>query len=393
MASESPSPASAFTPQIDAAFGRRDFAGALVLLHRAEADAPNNVALKMQRAVALRMTGDQPGSLDALSAALALDPYNVTALLAKGAILERLQGEQAAAGVYRDALKIAPVEPPAGLVAPLARAREVVERSALALEHFLFAELNTATAGGPAAQARFAESVRIFSGTARPFTSQPLLLHYPRLAAIPFHDRARFPWFAELEAHTDIIRGELQAALGTRQGFAPYIEFPPDAPVNQWGELNHSDRWSAYFLWRDGARQDAACAACPQTSALMDRLPLARQPGFAPTVVFSALAPHTHIPPHTGSTNTRLLVHLPLILPGPARFRVGNETRDWRMGEAWAFDDTIEHEAWNEADQLRVILIIDIWNPDLEPGERELVSAMLSARARFVAGPAGENAA
>ena len=372
--------------EIDAAFQRRDFAGALTVLDRAERQTPDNVALKMQRAVALRMTGDLRGSLDALSAALALDPYNATALLAKGALLERLDGEQAAAAVYRDALKIAPAQPPPALAAPIARAREVVERASQALEHYLFAELEASQAGSAPAQARFEESIRIFSGTARPFTSQPLLLHYPRLAAIPFHDRARFPWFAELEAHTDIIRGELQAALGTRQGFAPYIEFPPDAPVNQWGELNHSDRWSAYFLWRDGARQDAACAACPQTSALMDRLPLARQPGFAPTVVFSALAPHTHIPPHTGSTNTRLLVHLPLILPGPARFRVGNETRDWRMGEAWAFDDTIEHEAWNEADQLRVILIIDIWNPDLEPGERELVTAMLSARARFLAG-------
>lgn len=379
-----------FTHEIDAAFQRRDFQGALAALNQAETQAPGNVALKMQRAVALRMTGDLAGSLDALSAALALDPYNVTALLAKGALLERLEGEQSAAAVYRDALKIIPADPPPGLVAPIARAREVVERASVALERFLFNELDTSTAGS--ARARFEESVRIFAGTARPFTSQPLLLHYPRLAAIPFHDRARFPWFAELEAHTDIIRAELQAALATRQGFAPYIEFPPDAPVNQWGELNHSDRWSAYFLWRDGDRQDAACAACPQTSALIDRLPLARQPGFAPTVVFSALAPHTHIPPHTGSTNTRLLVHLPLILPGPARFRVGNETRDWRMGEAWAFDDTIEHEAWNEADQLRVILIIDIWNPDLEPGERELVSAMLSARARFMAESPNERA-
>ena len=375
------------TREIDAAFQRRDFPGALSALDRADAQTPGNVALKMQRAVALRMTGDLSGSLDALTAALALDPYNATALLAKGALLERLDGEQAAAAVYRDALKIAPTEPPLALAAPIARAREVVERVSHALERYLFAELDTSQAGNAQAQTRFEESVRIFAGTARPFTSQPLLLHYPRLAAIPFHDRARFPWFAELEAHTDIIRGELQAALATPQGFTPYIEFRPDAPVNQWGELNHSQRWSAYFLWRDGERQDAACAACPQTAALMDRLPLARQPGFAPTVVFSALAPHTHIPPHTGSTNTRLLVHLPLILPGPARFRVGNETRDWRMGEAWAFDDTIEHEAWNDADQLRVILIIDIWNPDLEPGEQALVSAMLAARSRFAADP------
>ena len=95
--------------------------------------------------------------------------------------------------------------------------------------------------------------------------------------------------------------------------------------------------------------------------------------------------PTTHIPPHTGSTNARLLVHLPLILPGPARFRVGNELRSWRMGEAWAFDDTIEHEAWNDADQLRVILIFDVWNPLLTEAERDLVTAMMLAKRDFYA--------
>ena len=110
---------------------------------------------------------------------------------------------------------------------------------------------------------------------------------------------------------------------------------------------------------------------------------MAHQPGFAPTAMFSALTPHTHIPPHSGSTNTRLLTHLPLILPGPARFRVGNVTRSWKLGEAWAFDDTIEHEAWNDADALRVILIIDIWNPYLTAEERQLVGAMMTAKNEF----------
>lgn len=109
------------------------------------------------------------------------------------------------------------------------------------------------------------------------------------------------------------------------------------------------------------------------------------QPGFAPTAVFSALQAHTHIPPHTGSTNTRLLVHLPLLLPGPARFRVGNETRDWRMGEAWVFDDSIDHEAWNDADSLRVILIFDVWNPLIPEDERRLISTLLAASNQFQA--------
>jgi aspartate beta-hydroxylase len=169
------------------------------------------------------------------------------------------------------------------------------------------------------------------------------------------------------------------------EDFAPYIQYPANVPVRQWGELNHSRKWSSYFLWRDGVRHEAACARCPGTAALIERLPLMRQKGFAPTAVFSALEPHTHIPPHTGSANTRLLCHLPLILPGPARFRVGPQTRDWRMGEAWVFDDTIEHEAWNDADAMRVILILDVWSPFLSEREKTMISKMMTARSAYYA--------
>src|SRR5690606_25040534 len=129
--------------------------------------------------------------------------------------------------------------------------------------------------------------------------------------------------------------------------------------------------------------QDEACARCPRTAEILERLPMARQERYAPTAMFSALDPRTRIPPHTGSINTRSIVHLPLVLPGNCFFRVGNVTREWRMNEAWVFDDTIEHEAWNDSDELRVILIFDVWNPLLTEAERELVTAMLAARAEF----------
>jgi aspartyl/asparaginyl beta-hydroxylase (cupin superfamily) len=89
--------------------------------------------------------------------------------------------------------------------------------------------------------------------------------------------------------------------------------------------------------------------------------------------MFSILEPRTRIPPHTGTSNVRLTVHLPLVVPPGCGFRVGAETREWREGEAWAFDDTIEHEAWNDSDQPRAILIIDAWNPLLTEAEREFV--------------------
>ena len=372
---------------VQAAMQRGDRHGALRTLREAEQLNPRDKSLKMQRAMVSRTLGDFAGALEALDEALNIDPYDYVALLSKGTLVERTSGERAATAIYRNALMLAlpDDELPPALRAPTARAREVVAKTQAALEDHLKARTDAVKADvSAAARRRFDESVGIFAGRTKVYTQEPLLLHYPRLPAIPFYDRSLFPWFEELEAATNTIRGELDGALAAaKDDFAPYIAYPKGTPVNQWGELNHSRRWSSFFLWKDGTRQDGACKLCPQTAALLERLPLAYQEGYAPTAMFSALDPHTHIPAHTGSTNVRLLCHLPLILPGPARFRVGNETRDWKMGEAWVFDDTIEHEAWNDADELRVILILDIWNPLLEPEERQLVKALLAARLEF----------
>lgn len=372
------------------AMQRRDLAQALTGLARAEALAPHDPHVKMQRALVHRMSGALPAALAALDEALALDPYNFLALLSKGAVVEKLSGERVAARIYENALKLAPAEAnlsPA-LRSAVTRARQVVESTREAMAAFLAERVGPLeAAGGELAQKRLEEAIGVYAGVRKVYHHEPLLLHYPRLPAVPFFPREMFPWLPELEAATPVIQAELAAALATRMdAFAPYIAFPPDVPVNQWAELNNSPRWSSLFLWKDGVRQDAVCQACPQTAALLARLPMANQPGFAPTAMFSALDARTRIPPHTGSTNVRLLCHLPLVLPGPARFRVGNETRDWKLGEAWVFDDTIEHEAWNDADALRVILIFDVWNPFLEPGERERINALMAARNAFYAG-------
>jgi aspartyl/asparaginyl beta-hydroxylase (cupin superfamily) len=280
-------------------------------------------------------------------------------------------------------LKIAPsTDVPAPLEAALDHARRLVEEDSRALAAYLRDSVDPVRSShaGESLQ-RFDECLDIYAGTKRVYEARPVQMQVPRLPAIPFFDRDQFPWLPQLESASPMIRAELMALLEQGMpGFAPYIAYPPGTPVNQFADLNHSRLWSSLWLWRDGVRQEEAIARCPQTAALLATLPLADQPGFAPTVVFSALAPRTRIPPHSGSTNARLLVHLPLVLPGPAGFRVGNETRQWRMGEAWVFDDTIEHEAWNDGDETRVILIFDIWNPLLSVVERELISAMMLAR-------------
>jgi len=224
------------------------------------------------------------------------------------------------------------------------------------------------------------------TGRKKIYTQQPVMLHFPRLPAIQYYDDEQFPWMRELEAGTGAIEGELDGMLGDRKGFRPYMNHPDGVPLNDSAALNRSTDWSAYFFWDDGKRVDDHCRRCPQTSSLLESLPLAQVPGFAPAAFFSTLNPGARIPPHTGVTNTRLIVHLGVKVPERCAFRVGNETREWRRGKAWVFDDTIEHEARNDSDKLRVILIFDIWNPYLSVAERELVCELLAAQREYYGG-------
>jgi len=370
---------------------RGDARGALAQLDQALAQFPGDADVRLNRAMVHRASGNLSAALAELEAALAIDPYFFLALLSKGAVLERMGGHTSAALVYRDALKVAP--PAASLSpalhSPLEHARTAVSEDSRRLAEFLQQQTAELRGSHPKeALGRFDECLQVLAGRTRIYHAEPVQLHVPQLPAIPFFDRRMFPWLPRLEAATEMIRGELLALMDAGMpGFAPYINYPPGAPLNQWAELNNNREWSSLWLWRDGERQEEAIARCPRTAALLEELPMADQPGFAPTALFSALAPHTRIPPHTGSTNARLLVHLPLLLPGPARFRVGNEERAWRMGEAWCFDDSIEHEAWNDADQTRVILIFDIWNPLLSEAERALISELMRARTAWYANP------
>jgi aspartate beta-hydroxylase len=124
-------------------------------------------------------------------------------------------------------------------------------------------------------------------------------------------------------------------------------------------------------------------ARCPITLKALQQVPLCAVQGRTPTALFSLLRPGTHIPPHHGFLNTRLICHLPLVVPPECALRVGNETRAWREGELVIFDDTMEHEAWNRSSQLRVVLLFDIWRPELSEAERSLVAEMLESIDRF----------
>lgn len=359
-----------------------DASAARVIFQRLVQIDPQQIQHWMSLAAALRRLQLREEEMQALEGALALDPTHLVVLLQKAALLELMDKPRTAAVIYANALQTLPAHSslPPMIREHVQHARRCVERNAAALAAILEGRLNAPAGPAQSAQERSQERMRFdrcvdrLLGRRRVYHPEPTGVLFPFLTNHEFYPRELFPWLAALEACTPQIRDELLRVLAEdHAAIRPYIDYPEGVPLNQWQELNHSLRWGAYFLWNQSAPAHEHLGRCPRTAAALAALPQVDIPGRGPTAYFSILEPHTHIPPHCGVTNTRLTVHLPLVLPGSCRFRVGGETRQWRYGEAWVFDDTIEHEAWNDSDSPRAILILDIWNPQLTALERDLV--------------------
>lgn len=371
------------------ALKRGDGVAAHELLAAARKLAPTDLLVLMTLCAACHHLGLAEGEREAIESALTIDPYFLPALLAKSTWLERFGTRAAAAAMFANALKVAPppAQWPAALRAQLEHARDFSTRYSEELDAFLARALaERLRALPPPLTARWREAASIVAGKTKPYHAVANQLCVPRLPAMPFFERAQFPFLAQLEAKTDVIRRELAAALESARGeFVPYIQYAAGEPVNQWAELNHSQRWSTLHLWRGGKPVQANLDRCPATAKALAALPLVDIDGLCPNAMFSALAPKSRIPPHNGETNARVVAHLPLIVPEGCSYRVGFDWRQWRVGETLIFDDTIEHEARNDSDELRVVLIFDLWNPLLAPQERELVHTLAASARAFAA--------
>ncbi len=343
----------------------------------------SNPSLWINLAAALRGLNRHDEEMQALDRALAIEPANLRAMLQKASIQELQNNTRAAAYTYRTALQsITPTTPvPAWMHEMLMHAKQVVEANNRALESFLeerLATLRTEYAHVPLH--RFDRCLAILMQRTRIYPQQPSFLYFPQLAAIEFHERANFPWLDSIEAATEDIRAELVDVLAEDSAaLEPYVTHGTSRSVKEkWRELHQSRRWSVYYLWREGVPYPEHLARCPRTVAALESWPRCEVPGSSPSAVFSILDAKTRIPPHTGVNNARLIVHLPLIIPPGCGFRVGGEQREWEPGKAFVFDDTIEHEAWNDTDEPRAVLIFDIWNPDVRPEERAMVSMTIA---------------
>lgn len=332
----------------------------------------------------LAMACHRLGDLDATDAAadraLVLNSRSLRGALAKADALASRRADREANFYYnafmRQAGGVASLPP--DLAEGLARARAAQDRIASGMQGMIDAQLEAAGYSAGSSDRRFTHALDILTGRRQPYLQQPKALYYPELPNIQFYPREQFPWMDAVEAATDAMTAELNAILEDEAAFAPYLRTQPGLPNRPDYPLIDSLDWSSCFLWKDGAETDAA-ARCPETMAALKNAPLCRVKGRSPQIMFSQLKAGAHIQPHTGFVNTRLVCHLPLIVPPNCQFRVGNETRSWERGKCWAFDDTIEHEAKNGSDRTRVVLIFDIWRPELSEEERLLVSTLLEA--------------
>ena len=365
------------------AMAGRDLAQAKALLQQAVALPGAEPAVRLNLAACHRAAGEIDQALAVLEDILAADPRSFLALLMKASLLERQGHQRQAATAYGVALTQAP--PDDKLDAPtlqaVRHAREVNARHVTGLREFIAARTADGRSQSTPVEARRLDAfVEMTLGLRPNYRQQPVEFFYPGLPAIEFYERAMFPWLADLEAATETIRGELETIVAEdAAGFTPYVQYSDNVPLDQWAELNHSQRWSAYHLSAYGQRVEANARRAPKTMQMIEALPQPKIPNRSPAAMFSNLQPKTRIPPHTGIANIRLVAHLPLIVPPGCGFRVGGETREWKVGEAWVFDDTIEHEAWNLSDQPRVILICDVWSPYLSPTEREMIVQVMDA--------------
>ena len=347
------------------------------LVAAGHADAATYAAL----AAACRGLNDKGSALAAVDRALALEPSNVRALILKADYLAESGDARGAASFYKFAVDSAPPaeQLPIDLRQDLARARAMCTGFAGKFEDFLRNYVHRETRGAGGSAARFEQSLDILLGKRNIFFQQPHTYYFPELPQVQFYDPGDFPWIGKLEAATAAIRAELADVLQGEGAFRPYVQPASERPHKEPSELDNNPDWSAFYLWKDGEVVPANAARCPRTMRALDEIPLARVKGHSPSVLFSQLRPGAHIPAHTGLINTRLICHLPLIVPPECSLRVGNETRTPVEGKVWLFDDTIEHEAWNRSDRTRVILLFEIWRPELTDEERRLVTAMFEA--------------
>lgn len=357
------------------ALAARDMAGAAGHLRRAAAMLPREAMDWVALSQAELALGNRGAAEAALEVRLELAARDVGALLMRGLLREQAGDARAASSFYTAALNQARVagQVPPPLAALHERAQKYLRQAEGGFEAYLLDALGTDLSP------TMSEAIELLLGKRELYFQQPSVFYYPGLPQQRFYDPAQFPWFGPMLALVPEMQRELAEVLaGGADGFAPYVHGSANRPAPN-NPLLDSQDWSAFHFWRDGAVVEANAARCPATMEALGHAPLVQTPGRSPNAHWSRLLPGAHIAPHFGMLNTRLICHVPIMTAPRCWLRVGSERREWLDGVPLVFDDSIEHEAKNDGPQQRVILLFEIWRPEIEEADRAAISRIFEA--------------
>lgn len=180
--------------------------------------------------------------------------------------------------------------------------------------------------------------------------------YYPDSQATPWHNPKIYDWVEMLESAYQDIKMEA-LSIFTKNIMSSH-------PQNT--ELANNGAWNTFFFYKNGERLSENLKLCPKTAEVINKIPGTNRAG---RVYFSAMTPGTHVRPHCGPHNYKLRCHLGLVTSPLATIRVGKTIKSWEDGRCLVFDDSFEHEVWNNSNITRIVLIVDVWNPVLTNDE------------------------
>jgi aspartyl/asparaginyl beta-hydroxylase (cupin superfamily) len=328
----------------------------------------------MMVARAHSIQGDTEAEEAALDRQLVLEARHVLALLRKGDIRRGAGDDRAASSFYLIAVNAAAQQ---GQIPPSLQPALEAARGHIMAGQAKFAEHLQSALGssGLSEGGRVGHALDLLLGRKQLYLQEPKSFYFPGLPQRQFFEREEFDWLAAVEAAVPAMQAELQAALAQSDSFDPYVASTTNRPRAD-NPLLDDPNWGARYFWQNGEAVSAQARACPATMATLAHAPMPVIAERSPMALWSMLKPGTHIEPHHGLLNTRLICHVPLISPGNCALRVGNETRAWEEGKALIFDDSIEHEAWNRGASTRVVLLFEIWRPEITMDERQALTAI-----------------
>lgn len=359
--------------QADAAMARGDVRKAQSLLEIA-AQRGRDASTLLRLATVRRSLGDYAGAVKSAVAALELEPRNFLMCLFLGSLREATGALYAAQRAYRAAVQYAPLDlsfQPA-IARQLDRAKRLVEAGE-AWRHKVLS-------WHPGAGLSPAEDRRLRDFRANileSFEAGPLAPPFfliPGIKPQRYFDARSFAGVTAMEREVDAVRSEFLALAEAKS------ETLSSSLAGLHGEARdgaQAGKWSMIPLIRNGRVVDEFASRCPRTMTLAEGLDLPKLSLISPSLYFSVLEPGSRIAPHVGITNARVIAHFPLIVPDNCGFRVGGEMRQWEVGKAMVFDDMTTHEAWNDSDRIRVVLIADLWRPELSLAARAEVTALM----------------